>query len=186
MSDLIRAFLGIDIEDNKLLSHISQIQQKLDLQSAKMKLVEINNIHFTIRFFGDTPVAKLEQMRECLQHIRIEPFEVRIQGVGAFPNKRRPRVVWVGVTDNSERIAQLKTEIDDVLTEIGYHPEREKYTPHATIARIKNVRNSDLLIQNLEDLAEEPLGKMIISSINMKKSTLTPTGAIYDTLWKVE
>ena len=60
MSSEVRAFLSIDIDDDALLSRIAYIQQKLDLKAAKMKLVERDNIHFTLRFFGDTPISKLE------------------------------------------------------------------------------------------------------------------------------
>jgi 2'-5' RNA ligase len=186
MSSTVRAFLSIDIEDKTLLSHISQIQKRLDLQSAKMKIVEIDNIHFTLRFFGDTPLAKLDQIQNCLQQIEVTPFEIRIIGVGSFPNRRRPRVIWVGVTDNSQRIVRLKNEIDEKLSEVGYRPENEKFTPHATIARVRSVINPSQLVHNLEELSEELVGNMIVSSINMKRSTLTSSGAVYETLWTIE
>jgi 2'-5' RNA ligase len=186
MSGIVRAFLSIDIEDRTLLSRISQIQQMLDLGSAKMKIVETDNIHFTMRFFGDTPVARLDQMRECLQQIKVSPFQIRVKGVGAFPNKRRPRVIWIGVTDNAHQIVQLKAKIDELLTEIGYSAENEKFTPHATIARIRSVKDPSQLIHNLEELAEEQVGDMTVSSICMKKSTLTPAGPVYETLWSIE
>jgi 2'-5' RNA ligase len=186
MNSVVRAFLSIDIEDRILLSRISQIQKRLDLQSAKMKVVETDNIHFTLRFFGDTPLARLDQMRECLQQIKINPFEIKILGVGAFPNRRRPRVIWIGVTDNSQKVVQLKDKVDDRLTEIGYDAENEKFTPHATIARVRSVRDPGQLVHNLENLSEELVGNMIVSSICMKKSTLTPSGPVYETLWNIE
>jgi 2'-5' RNA ligase len=185
MSAGVRAFLSIDIEDRALLSRISQIQQKLNQQYAKMKIVEPENIHFTIRFFGDTPVAMLDQMRNCLNQIKLAPFEITIEGIGAFPNKRKPRVIWIGVTDNSQRVIDLKSRIDELLTEIGYKAEKEKFTPHATIARIRNIKDPSQMFSNLDELANELVGNMIVKSVSMKRSILTPSGPIYDTLWMI-
>ncbi len=185
VSNLVRAFLSIDIDDQELLARIFQIQQMLDLQAAKMKLVETNNIHFTLRFFGDTPLERISQIKEHLEEIEINPFKITIGGVGAFPNKRRPRVVWIGVMENGKQVQDLKLEIDSLLSNIGYQLERRKYTPHATIARIRHVKDSDKIASNLEEVADELIGTMIISGFKMMKSTLTPTGPIYDTMWSV-
>ncbi len=186
VNNSVRAFLSIDIDDQALLSRVSQIQQMLDLQAAKMKLVEIDNIHFTLHFFGDTPLSKLDQIKEHLEKIEIEPFEIIIAGVGAFPNKRRPRVVWIGVTQNGQQVRDLKLEIDSMLKGIGYQPERRKYTPHATIARVRHVKDSIRMVSNLEEIANELIGTMTVSGFNMMKSTLTPTGPVYDILWNIQ
>ncbi len=185
MNAVVRVFLSIDIEERALLSRILQIQQKLNPQGAKMKLVEPDNIHFTIRFFGDTPIARINQIQDCLKEIKITPFEIKIVGVGAFPNKRKPRVIWIGVSDNSQLIIDLKLRIDNLLREIGYEVEKTKFTPHATIARVRSIKDASQIFSNLEELANEPVGNMTVKSISMKKSTLTSSGPIYDTLWMI-
>jgi len=185
VSEIVRAFLSIDIENQELFSHISETQSKLDTDLAKMKLVQIENIHFTLRFFGDTSLTKIDEIKSCLSQIKIEPFEIKIHGVGAFPNNRRPRVIWIGVTQNAEYISNLKTEIDSHLEELGYQSERKKFTPHATIARVRYIKDAEKLINNLDGLARESIGSMTISKFNMKKSTLTPSGPIYETLWHI-
>jgi len=185
MNAFVRAFLSIDIEDHALLSRIFEIQQKLNPQGAKMKIVEPDNIHFTMRFFGDTPITNINQMQDCLKQIKITPFEINIVGVGAFPNRRKPRVIWIGVADNSELVIDLKSRVDELLTEIGYKAEKEKFTPHATIARVRSIKDPNRLLENLEELANEPVGNMTVKSISMKKSTLTPSGPIYETLWMI-
>jgi 2'-5' RNA ligase len=185
VNDLVRAFLSINIDDQLLLSHIGQLQQRLDQKAAKMKLIEINNIHFTLRFFGDTPLDKIGKIREHLEKIEVEPFDIRIAGVGAFPNKRRPRIVWIGVTKNGQQVRELKMEIDLLLKDVGYQSEKRKYTPHATIARVRNISDSNRIAVNLDELANEPIGSMSVSGFTMMKSTLTPTGPIYDTMWRI-
>ena len=185
MSDIVRVFLSIDIKDADLLSQIMGVQSKLDVESAKMKLVEQENIHYTIRFFGDTQLSRIQDIKTCLEQIKFDPFDIEIFGVGAFPNKYRPRVIWIGAGLNGDFITDLKVRIDESIRELGYHPEKQKFTPHATIARVRYVKNVSRLSENLDELAEESIGKMRISHVTMKKSTLTPSGPIYEDLWHV-
>ncbi|TFH07169.1 MAG: RNA 2',3'-cyclic phosphodiesterase [Candidatus Thorarchaeota archaeon] len=183
LSEMVRAFLGIDIENQALLPRISETQSKLDTSVAKMKLVEIGNIHFTMNFFGDTSLTRIDEIEACLKKIKIDPFEIMVHGVGAFPTKRKPRVIWIGVTQNADRIRNLKMEIDSRLTELGYKPEKMKFTPHATIARVRYIKDAEKLANNLDELVNQPIGSMFVSKFSMKKSTLTPSGPIYETLW---
>ena len=184
MIALVRAFLSIDIEDQSLLSQIQNIQQKLDLSAAKMKIVKSENIHFTLLFFGDTSLTRLEQIQASLERIKIVPFEIEIAGVGAFPNRRRPRIIWIGVGHNASKVLSLKDEIDSSLIELDYQPEKRKYTPHATIARVRHVNDSKRIADNLEYLSNEVIGTMSVNKVTMMKSTLTPSGPIYEPLWQ--
>ena len=185
VSELVRAFMSIDIEDQSILSKVQSIQKKLDRDAAKMKIVKSENIHFTLRFFGDTQMIKLDQIQKHLERIEITPFEIEVTGVGSFPNSRRPRIIWIGVTHNASKILSLKNEIDSSLLELDYQPEKRKYTPHATIARVRHVSDSKRIAENLEDLGDEVIGTMTVRTVNMMKSTLTSSGPIYETLWQI-
>jgi 2'-5' RNA ligase len=72
-----------------------------------------------------------------------------------------------------------------LLSNIGYAKEKRRFTPHATIARVRHVKDQEVLTRNLEDIAKESVGMMQVSGLRMTKSTLTPSGAIYDTLWEI-
>ncbi len=185
MSDSARAFLSIDIEDADLLSNISRIQSKLDQDAAKMKLVSRENIHFTIKFFGDTSLATLEQIEDNLEDTSFEGFTIRLEGVGVFPNLRHPKIIWIGVTKNSKRLQRLKKKIDDSIRKLGYRPEHREYTPHATIARVRHIRNKRDIVSSIDSLSDVTIGEMVVGSVRMKKSTLTSSGPIYDTLWEI-
>lgn len=186
MSDKIRAFLSIDINEDKLLNEIVGIQRKLDQNTAKMKLVERENIHFTWRFFGDTKIKRIEQIKEKLSEIDFEPFDIIIGGVGTFPNIRRPRVIWVGVLDNIDEMRGLKNQTDNLLATIGYAKERRIFIPHATIARVRSIHDKAGLQENIQTIENQEVGKMTVSKISMTKSTLTSSGPIYETLWQIE
>lgn len=186
MTTNVRVFLSLDIVDEKLLSRIVQLQGRLDRQTAKMKIVKRENIHFTWRFFGDTPIQRIEEIQSALQMLQFDPFEITVKGVGAFPNIKRPRVIWVGVTDNSDQMSELKKQTDALLQPLGYKPEKKRFTPHATIARVRFVKDRIVLANNLESLFEEKVGNMDIDNIRLTKSTLTPSGPIYETLWEIK
>ncbi len=185
MGETIRVFLSIDIEDTNLLTRITHIQEQLDRQAAKMKLVEQENIHFTWRFFGDTPISKIEVIQQVLLKLKFDPIPIQISGVGAFPNIRKPRVIWVGVKQNVDKVCELKKMTDELLANLGYSIEKKKFIPHATIARIRTIRDRPQLFENLESLADESVGTMTVSNIRMTRSTLTQSGPIYETLWEI-
>lgn len=184
MSEKIRAFLSIDLDDSALLSRVAYIQSKLDRESAKIKLIESDSIHFTLRFFGDVSIAVSEQMYDCLKEIRFQPFDITISGVGAFPSPRRPNVIWVGVSRNHELVRDLKKRIDELLATLGYALEKD-FTPHATIARVKAVNNRERLSENIASISSEAVGTLVVDRFRLTKSVLMPTRPIYSTVWEV-
>ena len=184
MSEVARAFLSVDIGDNALISRVAHIQQKLDRQSAKMKIVEPDNLHFTLRFFGDTPLTKIDQIRHELERLEFSPFTIRIEGVGAFPSRRRPNVIWVGVTHNVERFVRLKLSIDDLLGNLGF-PSDRRFHAHVTIARVRSVKDRNRIQDSLDSLATESVGTMTVDCFRLTRSTLTQAGPIYETMWEV-
>ncbi|MHA2377992.1 MAG: RNA 2',3'-cyclic phosphodiesterase [Candidatus Thorarchaeota archaeon] len=184
MSGAVRAFLSVDIDDDALISRIVHIQQKLDRQSAKLKIVEPNNLHFTLRFFGDTPHAKIDQIQHELEKTEFSPFTIRIEGVGAFPSNRRPNVIWVGVTQNVERFVRLKLSLDDLLGNLGYPADR-RFHAHITIARVRSIRDRDRILKNLDSLTAESVGTMSVDCFRLTRSTLTQAGPIYETIWEM-
>ena len=181
----LRVFLSLDIDDPKLISRITDIQSKLNQSAAKMKIVEQENIHFTWRFFGDTHPKIIDQIHSELSKLEYDAFPIQIKGVGTFPNIRQPRIIWVGVSANADKLQVLKSETDQLLSNVGYAIERRKFTPHATIARVRHVINRDALTQNLRLLEDESIGLMEVTGLRMTKSTLTSSGSIYETLWEI-
>ncbi len=180
----VRAFLSVDIKDRPLVVHITHIQQQLDTTSASMKLVEPENLHFTWRFFGETAITKIDQMRQTLQNLVFSAFTIEVGGVSAFPSPSRPRVVWVGVKHNNDMMVRLKQQTDSLLARLGIPPEK-RFVPHATIARIRRIHDSRALGENIGALRDVTVGTMTVDAITMKQSTLTPSGPIYKTLWEI-
>lgn len=183
ISSDIRSFLSVNITDKEILSGLKTVQGSLDLRAAKLKLVEPENIHFTLRFLGDITLGQKAEIQQCLDQLSFDKFSVGISGVGAFPNVHRPRVIWIGVSENQGQMVSLKMQIDDMLKTTGFSPEKQRFTPHATIARVRYVENREKLAVNLQSLSETVLGQMSVNSVHLMKSTLTPRGPIYEVMW---
>ncbi|MEM2142168.1 MAG: RNA 2',3'-cyclic phosphodiesterase [Candidatus Thorarchaeota archaeon] len=183
-TERVRAFLSIDIDDDTLLTRISYLQRLLDTDCARLKLIDRDDIHFTLRFFGDISRGMVEKMHDCLDGFQFHPFDITISGVGAFPSAARPNVVWVGVSRNRELMVRLKEQIDESLRTLGF-PSDARFAPHATIARVRSVVDRNRFRENLASLLREEVGTMVVTNFRLTQSVLTPSGPIYNTLWEI-
>lgn len=99
--------------------------------------VEPEQLHLTLRFIGDVDGSVLTSVREALAEVRAEALSLQLEGIGFFPPRGNPRVVWVGIRKN-EPLLRLHHRIESVLVRAGLAPEERKYSPHITLARLKN------------------------------------------------
>ena len=182
----LRVFIAIDVEDPLLLSRLERVKEAIVATGVPMKPVETQNLHLTLRFIGEVPRYKVEEIiDQVLKPIRRERFTITLRGLGAFPSPSRPRVVWVGITEGSEVLESIHGEIERGLRGLGLQPSRERFVPHITLARIKGSRNIQALVRLLAEYSDYEFGSMTVTSIRLKKSTLTRRGPIYETLWEV-
>lgn len=92
--------------------------------------------HLTLRFIGEVDNGRMEEVIEALTLVDGAPFELRLGGIGHFPPRGEPRIIWAGV-EKSEPLKRLKRAVDRALDEIGLPAEGRKFTPHITLARIR-------------------------------------------------
>ena len=181
---LVRCFVAVDLEDPAIASKIAAVQEQLKGAGAKLKLVELENLHLTLRFIGEIPRDLIERVVEALRGVEFTPFTVHFVGLGAFPNPRRPRVIWVGVEEGSRELSELSAKVNSVLAKLKLPKPEEEFTPHLTIARVKSgVGSLPMLIEENKSLE---LGSMLVDRFRLKKSTLTSRGPIYETLFEVK
>ncbi len=181
-------FIAIDIEDPLLVSKIDKIKDAVISSGVPMKPVESYNYHITLRFIGEVPSFLVDEIKsEVLQKIKFKPFNLTFKGLGAFPGVYKPRVVWIGISEGIDHLRKIRDEIEKGLRRLGIPPEREKeFSPHLTIARIKGTRNLSSLVKIINEYSEEEFGKIEVKYIRLKKSTLTRSGPIYETLMEVK
>jgi len=183
--DRIRSFIAVELGDSDILTKVTSLQRTLIQTGADLKIVEPQNIHITLRFLGEIPASLLESVCEAMRQIKFQPFDLELQGLGCFPDYRRPNVVWVGMARGEVELRSIFNQIEPNLRNLGFPPDRKGFSPHLTIARVRSGRNRQELVEAVEALKDQTLGSMTVSKVKLKKSVLTPKGPIYTTLYEV-
>ncbi len=180
----MRCFICFDIEDEGVLDRLVEAQRIILRSGVRMKPVERKNLHITLRFLGEVPPPVVEAVESEMARVSFEAFEAHIRGVGAFPRPSSPRVIWAGIAEGGERLRAVYEELEGRLRKLGFRPEGREYHPHVTLIRVKGPRNPRLL-KALMELSDYEFGTVRCDSLRLKKSTLTPRGPIYETLFEV-
>jgi RNA 2',3'-cyclic 3'-phosphodiesterase len=174
----MREFLAVDI-DPKHLNKIAEIQRGLSDADAPVKFVERENLHLTLKFFGEISDTKNKEIISIVQEKlkKYQPFPLHIKRMGVFPNLGYIRVVWLGI-EEPNNFSVMQKDGDHDFINMGFKKERS-YTPHLTIGRVKGAHNKEALVAKIKELEEVDIGKMTIDRVVLKKSELTPAGPIY-------
>jgi 2'-5' RNA ligase len=150
--------------------------------------VEPSNVHITLKFLGNITHEQLDKVivatREVLRFF--EPFGVSISGLGTFPGKTSPRVIWIGIVEGKQELARLSKAIDKSLSKAGFPHERREFSPHLTLGRVKSSERRDGLTKAIASTDASNLGSMRVEKIAIMRSQLTPLGPIYTALEAVE
>ncbi len=183
---MVRAFIGIDI-DEAVRQKLSVAQDQLWTTGAQLKLVELPNIHVTMKFLGEVPEDKIGAITETLKKAAAGTgqFDIGVKGIGVFPNLRYIRVVWAGVVEGSDRVIGFQQGIDRELRPLGFRSEQD-FVPHLTIARVKTAKQKERLAAFVKEMADAEFGMTRAQAVELKQSKLTPRGPIYSTLARVE
>ena len=181
MVDEHRCFLAIDIESH-LLEKIGEIQEEFKKTNNNVKYVEKENLHFTLKFFGNIDNNKINEITRLIKEVlsRIDSTDktdLFIEGIGTFPNENYMKVLWIG-TKNNNFLSNLQKDLDSEFKKLGFKSEK-KFKTHLTIGRIRNLKNKREFKEKIEELKNIKIGKMDITKISLKKSELTPKGPIY-------
>ena len=182
MPESVRSFLAFDLENEAVRKRLAAVQSPLVQTGADLKLVEPQNIHMTIRFLGDITLAMVEKVFEEMQKVQFTPFDVRISGLGVFPDLRYPRVVWAGITEGADQLKNIFSQLEPRLRGLGFAPDSKGFSPHLTIARVKSGKNKAQLVDFVTENASYDFGTVKAECLRLKKSDLTPKGPIYSTL----
>ena len=168
----MRSFIALEVPD-ELRKKIEILQQQL--AGLDVKLVEQQNLHFTLKFLGDVQEAALEEVKDNIRKIssNFSPFNAVIKGVGVFPNTSYVRVVWLGCPD----ILPLQESVESALSDLF---KKEKPSPHLTIARVRSEHGKDKIQAFVEKNKGVEIGSFVADRIKLKKSALMPKGPVYE------
>lgn len=175
----IRAFLAIDVDED-LKPKIYKLIKEFKNINTRIKYVELENLHLTLKFFGEIDTEGLNLIEEAISKVvsDFEPFKIRISGCGAFPNTNRIKVIWVGI-DGDEIIRDLHDKLDKEFARLGFDKDK-RFSTHLTIGRMKSGKNKNFVKSTIDENSNILIGDMEVTEIKLKKSTLTPAGPIYE------
>jgi 2'-5' RNA ligase len=182
MSESIRSFIAFELDNESVLRKLTEAQNLLVKTGADLKLVGPENIHVTVRFLGNITLSMVEKVYEEMRNVQFVPFDVKIRGVGAFPDVRYPRVCWAGMTEGANQLRSIFTQLEPRLHGLGFAPDLKGFSPHLTIARVKSGKNKAELARWIMENVDYDFGVIRAECLKLKKSDLTPKGPIYSTL----
>jgi len=182
----MRAFIAIELPV-KIKDSLSDIQNKLKNENLKVSWVKPQNLHLTLKFLGDIPFEKLEQIKKITEAaIKASPgFKVKLEGLGVFPSLRAGRIIWVGVNQPPPELNQLAEQLEEKLTETGIPVENRDFSAHITIGRIRNCPSPSHLEKALSKIEMDMPGydwEFNCERISLFESTLCPAGPTYTPL----
>ena len=179
---MVRCFVAIECDNPDVIKGIRGVQDALASTGANLKPVESENIHLTLKFLGEIPQYKVDEVADVVKEISFEPFEFKVKDVGVFPNLRRPATIWAGISEGVSEVTKVFDELDGMLSKLGFERERRRFHPHLTICRVRSGKNRDQLVEELLRLESQEFGVINVDRVVLKKSVLTPSGPIYTSL----
>jgi 2'-5' RNA ligase len=186
MEGTLRAFVAFKLTDG-IIGQAKALQDALKDHGLKLKWVKPQNLHLTLKFLGDIPEADVAAIGAALRASTGDeaPLKLTIQGMGVFPGIKRPRVLWIGLGGEVDRLKEIQARIEDQLEAAGYRREKRGFKAHLTLARIKGAVAPDRLLRAIQAVGGFEPQPFEARRVILYKSDLRPTGAVYTPLEEV-
>ncbi|MCC6672408.1 MAG: RNA 2',3'-cyclic phosphodiesterase [Planctomycetes bacterium] len=142
------------------------------------RAVAAARLHVTLRFLGDLDEAWVARVRDALRELPgRHPLRLHLDGLGRFPPRGAPRVVWAGLSGDAAGLVSLAERVEEAMTGLGLAPEAKAFVPHVTLLRVKDPRAR---LPDLEPLAARlERAPFVLERFGLYRSTLTPEGPVY-------
>ncbi|MHA1242043.1 MAG: RNA 2',3'-cyclic phosphodiesterase [Promethearchaeota archaeon] len=188
---MIRAFIAIELKDKNTIEKIHAFSSRLKQNQPKLKVVEPENLHMTVKFLGNISESVAPKIYEILKEdinknlFQGKEIEYSLRGVGQF---NKFSVLWVKLIGDVQFLQQIKDTIEQLLSERLkiQKDKRTGFKPHLTIGRLRkdkvNYQNFSALKNLINENQNFEFGPFIVSQVKLKKSILTPTGPTYSDL----
>ena len=176
-----RVFCAVELPDEvraRLEDHVRRLRKEVPEAAASWSRVE--NIHLTLKFFGNVEVKRIERISAAAERAvkEFSAFQIGVGGTGVFPRPSRPQVLWIGISDPSGQLAALQERFENECAVEGFPKEDRAYRPHLTIARLRKPEGArqlaDTHLQMKFEMIEMPVKEIVIFH-----SELSPKGSTY-------
>jgi RNA 2',3'-cyclic 3'-phosphodiesterase len=178
---MVRSFVALELSKD-IRDQLALAQDTIRGCKARLTFVDPKNIHITVKFLGEVDEERLGKVMTALRSIPFLPFTIKA-GAVTVNNPSNPRTVWCAI-DDSGKGEQIVSRVENALRPLGFEPEKRRFTPHATLARVKSSDPS--LLSTLDTMKTKTFGSCTISGLTLKKSILLPRGPVYEDLMEVK
>jgi 2'-5' RNA ligase len=177
----VRLFVALQIPP-AVRKNLVEFLAELRAISSQPRWVRAENLHVTLKFIGEVQAEKLNVIRAALSTVHSgQSVTLDFQGVGFFPNEKRPRVFWASI-EASANLSQLASDIDRAMEKLGIAPENRPFSAHLTLARFEPPGLPEKLRAYIQENAQRKFGSVAAKEFYLIESKLKPSGAEYTTL----
>ena len=173
----MRLFIAIKLPED-VKEELIKVQKEIGSEFAKIKWVNKEQMHLTLKFLGEVQPDKVEEIINKLKTIKLESFTVFLGFIGVFPSENYIRIVWIGLKPE-DKVLELQKQIDEALSKL-FKKEKD-FKSHITLVRVKYTEDKKQFLEQLKKIKVENK-KIEIKDFRLMKSTLTPKGPIYEDL----
>jgi 2'-5' RNA ligase len=179
----VRLFTAIELPE-PVKAHLASVRAKLENPvelGGAISWVKPENVHVTLKFFGEVPDAAVGELIESLNRVIVEPMNLAADRMVYFPKRGPVRVIAAGIGGSLDKLARVYEQIEDASAALGFARERRAYTPHATLGRARITRRGGGVFGLRDATLDEafPGPKFKADGFTLMRSDLKPTGAIY-------
>lgn len=174
----MRLFIAIELPDD-VTAHLRTLQKQLKTANAKQTFPSA--FHLTLKFLGEVSPQVADAVKASLSRLELKRFTAKLGGVGTFDRLSKPAVTWIALEPN-DKLHELQTAVDDALTD--EFPREQRFEPHVTLSRVKQITNADAFRAVVRDLPVKPL-TFDVNAIHLVQSTLARSGPTYRTFHTV-
>lgn len=185
-SRTVRLFVAVD-PGERVRDALARVPGPDPAGPHRVRRVDRRNLHLTLKFLGDVEEARIGDVTVALERAseQVEPFRLEVAGLGVFPLRGSPRIVWAGCS-GGPALERLQAAVEEQLERIGFDRDRRPFHPHVTLGRVKPGRpprpdrgSQSPLPGDADDPVRWRFGDRLIRSIALVRSTLTPEGAVH-------
>lgn len=190
MRESLRAFIAVDTSEEARLRLVQAIDSLSRQGFSGVRWVRPEGMHLTLKFLGDIAPSMVGKVTEAIElAVRgVKPFTLSLSQPGGFPNLGDPRVLWVSLVGDLDRLYALQRAVESQLQRLGFSPEKRRFRPHITVGRVRQgtrVEERHRLGDAFSRIAVDDVAPWQVGAVHLMRSTLTPTGAIYSRLTRV-
>ena len=174
---MIRAFVAVPLEEPVTRRRLAGARSLLPPVTG-VRWVPEAQLHFTLKFLGDVEEERIGAAKDAvLRAAAGAPFRLALEGLGAFPPHGAARVLWAACGEGATALAQLAARVEEAFAAAGFSREERPFSPHLTLARVRDPDAGRRLARALPAVPSEPFGTLAVASIVLYRSDLGPRGA---------